>query len=118
MVPVEVNIPEVLSNFISATDPKLEGTEKQDRLRENFTSVRITISIEISKKNITTKIEIEHTILNFWENEDSRPLGRIIEKLFSEKLEPLQKKHLSSIDDKIKLLLDDDISIRFDFMKT
>lgn len=116
LVPVEVNIPHVLSSFIYAIDPKLKGTEKQNHLRESLTSVKIAISIVISKENTATEIEIEHTISNFWENEDCTPLGRTIEKLFGEKLKPFQKKHSRSSDDKIKLMLDQDISIRFDFL--
>ena len=91
MVPVQVDIPEVLSSFISVIDPKLKGTEKQNRLKGNISSVRITVSIVISKKNIATEIEVEHKVTNIWESEDCVPLARTIGKLFVEKLKPSKK---------------------------
>ena len=108
-VPIEVDIPEVLSSFISVIDPELKGTEKQNRLKGDISSVRITVSLVISKKNTATEIEVEHKVTNIWESEDCVPLARTIQKLFVEKLKPSKR-------NEIKLLLDQDISIRFEFL--
>ena len=108
-VPVQVDITEVLSSFISVIDPELKGTGKQNRLKAHISSVKITVSIVISKKNTATKIEVEHKVTNIWESEDCVPLARAIQKLFVGKLKPSKK-------NKIKLMLDKDISIRFDFL--
>ena len=107
--PIQVDIPEVLSSFISVIDPELKGTEKQNRLKGDISSVRITVSLVISKKNTATEIEVEHKVTNIWESEDCVPLARTIQKLFVEKLKPSKR-------NEIKLLLDQDISIRFEFL--